>query len=67
MATFLTMSQEAGTVSVTNTCGESGTYQNGAKLTVYQWSIGPDDYGAETLSLTMADGSPYGRFHRWAE
>ena len=52
---------------MTNTCGESGTYQNGAKLTVYQWSVGPDDYGTETLSLTMADGSPYGRFHRWAD
>ena len=61
------LGQTGGSVSIVNTCGDSGVYAQGAKQTVYGWSIGPDDYGTETLSLTMTDGSPYGRFHRWAD
>ena len=63
----LILDQAGGSISVTNTCGDSGTYPQGAKQSVYLWAVGPDDYGAETLSLSMADGSPYGRFHRWSD
>lgn len=66
-AATLTLEQTGGSISITNTCGESGVYAQGAKQTTYGWSVGPDDYGTETLSLTMADGTRYGRFHRWAE
>ena len=63
----LVLDQAGGSISITNTCGNSGTYAQPAKQTVYLWSVGPDDYGTETLSLSMSDGSPYGRFHRWAD
>jgi hypothetical protein len=66
-ATSVVLDQAGGSISITNTCGDSGTYAQPSKQTTYAWSVGPDDYGTETLSLTSADGSPYGRFHRWGD
>ncbi len=65
--TTLVLDQASGSISITNTCGDSGVYPQGTKRTTYTWSVGPDDYGTETLSLAAIDGSPYGRFHRWAD
>jgi hypothetical protein len=64
-ATSVVLDQAGGSISISNTCGDSGTYAQSAKRTMYTWAVGPDDYGTETLSLTSADGTPYGRFHRW--
>ena len=61
------LDQAGGSISITNTCGDSGTYAQPTKQTVYQWAVGPDDYGVETLSLSTTDGAPYGRFHRWLD
>ncbi len=60
---------EAGAVrrSSHEISGDSGVYPQGTMRTTYAWSVGPDDYGTETLSLATIDGSPYGRFHRWAD
>ena len=63
----LVLDQTGGSISITNTCGDSGIYPQGVRRSVYQWSVGPDDYSTETLSLSTTDGAPYGRFHRWAE
>jgi hypothetical protein len=64
-ATTLVLEQAGGSISITNTCGDSGTYAQPTKQTVYQWAVEADDYGTETLSLSATDGTPYGRFHRW--
>ncbi len=66
-ATTLVLDQAGGSISITNTCGDSGIYAQPTRQTVYTWAVGRDDYGMETLSLSTTDGAPYGRFHRWAD
>lgn len=59
--------RESGETSITGNCTGSGTNTMGPQTAIYDWKLGPDAYGTETLTLTMGDLSPYAAYHRWED
>lgn len=62
----LTVYQNGGKTKYETNCGTSSETNAEAETTAYRWTLQPDEYGEQTLTLTWPDGET-SAFRRWEE
>lgn len=62
----LTVYQNGGQTKYETNCGTNSEKAAGAETMAYSWTLQPDEYDEETLTLTWPDGE-VAQFRRWQE
>jgi hypothetical protein len=62
----LTVYQNGGQTKYETNCGTNSEEAAAPETTAYSWTLGPDEYGEQTLTLTWPDGG-VSQFRRWEE